>query len=95
MPVGIGDDQPRFGDLEVDRQRVGERRRRVMGGVQHHHVAMRPDLQGCGGKRASRGQPTQTPMPAEACSIGLESQNFQRKRGADLARTSLTAAALA
>jgi hypothetical protein len=41
-----------------------------------------PTFNECGGLVASRGHPAHSPVPAEACAIGIESQNFQTKRGA-------------
>jgi hypothetical protein len=54
-----------------------------------------PTFKRCGGFAASRGQPTQTPTPAEAFAIGMEFQNFQAKRGAALASMSPVAASFA
>jgi hypothetical protein len=45
MPIDVGDQQPRFGDLQIYRHRIGERRRRVVCGIRHHDVAVWPDRQ--------------------------------------------------
>ena len=42
MAVDVRDQQARVRDLQPDGERANERRRRVVGGVRHYDVGMRP-----------------------------------------------------